>query len=391
MCHESPRLPPLGTYLRRLWALTIVAWSAAAGALAAGSTNAKPPPPAVVVSEDSVALSEEPVGGIPIFAEEPCPAPAGPLPTGDCFPRFVAGADYLLLRPTFSNSTAMYQATATGGRAIALQALDYDFGYASGVRGFLGYNFSRDTMGRFSYLGIGAATTVEGTASGNYLGGDGTAFIGPFLTQAVPATSSIRSTANVDLDVYDMELARRFEFDMETDGAARWDTAGSAGIRFVDSSVRTVVDNYCPVCPNYLVLTNRGFQGVGPRLALQGRRYLGPARRWSAFAAGGAALLVGSYSNFDSRLTKATNLLETQSTGGTLVIPNFDISLGTSWQWGPRTSISAGWMLMYFGNLGYSETIDPNGPGPAAVATGVPLTNSSLAFDGAFFRLTHSF
>jgi hypothetical protein len=48
-------------------------------------------------------------------------------------------------------------------------------------------------------------------------------------------------------------------------------------------------------------------------------------------------------------------------------------------------------MLMYFGNLGYSETIDTNGPGPAAVATGVPLTNSSLAFDGAFFRLTHSF
>jgi hypothetical protein len=324
---------------------------------AADSTNAKAPPPAVVLSEDPVALSEEPVEGIPIFAEEPCPAPAGPLPTAECFPRFVAGADYLLLRPTFSNSTAIYQATATGGRAIALQALDYDFGYASGVRGFLGYNFSRDTMGRFSYLGIGAATTVEGTASGNYLGGDGTAYIGPFLTRAVPATSSIRST----------------------------------GIRFVDSSVRTVVDNFCPQCPNYLVLTNRGFQGVGPRLALQGRRYLGPARRWSAFAAGGAALLVGSYSNFDSRLTKATNLLETQSTGGTLVIPNFDISLGTSWQWGPRTSISAGWMLMYFGNLGYSETIDTNGPGPAAVATGVPLTNSSLAFDGAFFRLTHSF
>ncbi|MFM8380205.1 MAG: Lpg1974 family pore-forming outer membrane protein [Planctomycetia bacterium] len=345
----------------------------------------------MLASEEPVAVSEEPVEGIPLFTEEPCPAPAGTLATSECFPRFVAGADYLLLRPSFSNSTALYEATATGGNTIATRSLAYDFGYASGVRGFLGYNFSRDTMARFSYLGIGATTSVLGVASGNYRGGNGTAYFGPFLTQAVPANARISSTANVDLDVYDLELARRFEIDLEADGATRWDTAGSAGIRFIDSSVRTTIDNFCPACPDYLVLTNRAFHGVGPRLALQGRRYLGAARRWSAFAAGGAALLVGNYTNFDGRLATETNLVETQSVGGALVIPNFDIALGTSWQWGPRTSLSAGWMLMYFGNLGYSETIDTNGPGPATEVTSVPLTNSSLAFDGAFFRLTHSF
>jgi hypothetical protein len=50
-------------------------------------------------------------------------------------------------------------------------------------------------------------------------------------------------------------------------------------------------------------------------------------------------------------------------------------------------------MLMFFGNLGYSETIETN-PVPAdppALATSVPLTNSSLTYDGAFFRLTHMF
>jgi len=340
----------------------------------------------------TIRASDAPREDFPSLTEQPCPAPAGAPLAEECFPRFVAGADYLLLRPSFSNSTAMFRAVNTGGQATSLTALDYDFGYASGVRGFLGYNFSADTMGRFSYLTVDASTSVLGTASGNYTGGNGTAYIGPFLTQAEPATASIRSKADVNLDVYDMELARRFEIDLETDGAARWDTAGSAGIRFIDSSVKTVVDNFCPVCPNYLVLTDRAFHGVGPRLAVQGRRYLGPARRWSAFAAGGAALLVGNYSNFDSRLTKASNLLESQTTGGTLVIPNFDIALGTSWQWGPRTSISAGWMLMYFGNIGYSETIDLNGQSPpSALATGVPLTNSSLSFDGAFFRLTQSF
>ena len=366
-------------------AFVAAAWAPGRTAVAVDAAIGSAEPMAVEVPEEAVVA-------VPVLQnEEPCPAPTGKLPVSECFPRFVVGADYLLLRPSFSNSTAMYEAIATGGQTISLTPLNYDFGYASGVRSFLGYNFSADTMGRFSYLTIGASTSVLGTASGNYTGGDGTAYIGPFLTQAVPATASIRSTATVDLDVYDLELARRFEIDLETDGAARWDTAGSAGIRFIDSSVNTKVDNFCPLCPNYLVFTNRGFQGVGPRLAVQGRRYLGQARRWSAFAAGGAALLVGTYGNFDSRLTRGSGLLESQATGGTLVVPNFDIALGTSWQWGPRTSISAGWMLMYFGNLGYSETIDPNGPAAGAVATGVPLTNSSLGFDGAFFRLTHSF
>ena len=318
-------------------------------------------------------------------AAEPCDV-AELEPT--CPPRWTFGADYLLLRSSFSNSTALFQATATNANSIAITPVNYDFGFASGVRGFIGYNFSRDTAVRFGYLGIDSTDTVVGVASGNYAGGNGTAYFGPFLTQAIPNTASIRSTANVSLDVYDIELARRFEIDTEADEAPRWDTAGSAGIRFVDSSVSTTVDNYCPQCPNYLVTTDREFHGVGPRLALQGRRYLGERRRWSAFATGGAALLVGSYSNLDTRLTKQDNLFESQAVGGTLVVPNFDISLGTTWQWLDRTSISAGWMLMYWGHLGYSETIDDGIPGNV---TSVPLTNSSLAYDGFFCRVTHSF
>jgi hypothetical protein len=315
-----------------------------------------------------------------------CPVPQ------DCQPRWTFGADYLLLRPSFSNNTALYQATSTAQQSIALTPLNYDFGFASGVRGFIGYNFSRDTLARFSYLGIDAATSVFGGATGNYTGGDGTAVFGPMGTEAIPAGASIRSSSNVNLDLYDMELARRFEFDPDVNDAPRWDTAGSAGIRFMDSAVTTTIDNYCPQCPNYFATTDRVFQGVGPRLGLQGRRYLGPRRRWSAFATGGAALLVGNYRNVDTVERLPVNgfsrLVESQTVNGTLVVPNFDISLGTSWQWRERTSISAGWMLMYWGQLGYSDTIDTS---PAGEATTFPLTNSSLAYDGFFFRLTHSY
>jgi hypothetical protein len=327
-------------------------------------------------------------GGIsePSESEPACPVPQ------DCPPRWTFGADYLLIRPSFSNNTALYQATSTAQQSIALSPLNYDFGFASGVRGFLGYNFSRDTLARFSYLGIDAATSVFGVATGNYTGGDGTAVFGPMGTQAIPDGASIRSSSNVSLDLYDMELARRFELDPDVNNAPRWDTAGSAGIRFMDSAVTSTIDNFCPQCPNYIATTDRVFQGVGPRLALQGRRYLGPRRRWSAFATGGAALLVGNYQNVDTRerlpVNGFTRLVESQAVNGTLVVPNFDISLGTSWQWRERTSISAGWMLMYWGQLGYSETIDTSVAGDA---TTVPLTNSSLAYDGFFFRLTHTF
>jgi hypothetical protein len=334
---------------------------------------------------------------IPEFdaADSPCepsePEAVCPSPT-DCPPRWTFGADYLLLRPSFSNSTALYQATATSGRSIAITPLNYDFGFASGVRGFLGYNFSRDTLARFSYLGIDAATSVFGVATGNWDGGDGTAVFGPMGTQALPDSASIRSSSNVSLDVYDMELARRFELDPDVNNTPRWDTAGSAGIRFMDTSVASTIDNYCPACPNYFATTDRTFQGVGPRLAVQGRRYLGPRRRWSAFATGGAALLVGNYRNVDTVERLPVNgfsrLVTSQNVGGTLVVPNFDISLGTSWQWRERTSISAGWMLMYWGDLGYSETIDTS---PVGELSTVPLTNSSLAYDGFFFRLTHSY
>ncbi len=309
--------------------------------------------------------------------------------------RFLVGADYLLIRPSFSNSTALYQATKTGGRTIALTPVNYNFAYTGGLRGFLGYRLSDDTIARFGYTAIDASTTASGTATGNYSGNDGVAFIGPFLTLAAPANAKITSTAKMNLDMYDLELVRRFEIDREPDNAPRWDTAGSAGIRFVDTSLKTTVDNYCPLCPNYFVTTERAFSGVGPRIAVQGRRYLGADRRWSAFATGGAALLVGTYRNVDGRLTLPVNgqlqAFESQEVGGTIVVPNVDLALGGTWQWGQRTTVSAGWMLMWFGDLGYSETIQTTAIPAGSAATSVPLTNSSLAYDGFYFRLTHLF
>ncbi|NBT13691.1 MAG: hypothetical protein EBS56_08950 [Planctomycetia bacterium] len=311
--------------------------------------------------------------------------------------RLTVGAEYVLLRPTFSNATALYQTTTSAGPQAAQTALNFDFGYSSGVRGFIGYRLDDDWMARFSYLGIFGSAAVSGTSSGNWQGGNGTGFVGPFNTSAVVAGQSIRSTSGVNLNVYDLELAGRLNPSAcgPAAGGSRWDSAAAVGLRIADSSVTTHVYNDRQAlgqADNFFVNTSRTFQGVGPRLAIQGRRYLGARGRWSVFAAGGGSLLVGTVSNEDTRLRDGdiSSNLQTQRDGGPLVVPNLDLSLGATWQIAERTSLSAGWMLMYWGQVGYAERISTT-PSSTTLPDLVPLTNSSLTYDGAFFRLTHNF
>lgn len=311
--------------------------------------------------------------------------------------RVTVGAEYLLLRPSFSNGTALYETTSANLDRLSQRAMNHEFGYASGLRAFLGYRLSDDWMIRFGYTSIFATSSpVGGTSTGSWQGGNGTGFVGPYNTSALEAGQSIRSSLAADLALYDLELAGRLNPDRcgPASGGSRWEAAGAVGLRFADTSVNShVVNDQSALGQTDLLLidTSRGFQGVGPRLAIQGRRYLGAKARWSVFASGAAALLVGSYDNLDVRTTlgDVTPNVQQQQVGGTLVVPNLDLSLGTTWQVTQRTSLSAGWLLMYFDDLGYSEQIS------TVVATQqpdlVPLGKSSLTYDGFFFRLTHNF
>ncbi|NBS41831.1 hypothetical protein EBS80_04220, partial [bacterium] len=82
---------------------------------------------------------------------------------------WVAGADYLLLRPSFGNSTALLLSTRSGGPggAASLDSINYDFGYSGGVRAFLGYQASPEHVFRFTYTSFFAQTSASGNATGN--------------------------------------------------------------------------------------------------------------------------------------------------------------------------------------------------------------------------------
>ncbi|NDC53004.1 MAG: hypothetical protein EBZ74_01630 [Planctomycetia bacterium] len=330
------------------------------------------------------------------------PMPRQRRPRGQAAPatKWLAGADYLLLRPTFSNATALLSNRRSGGLVgftpvnSSLDSLDYDFGYGGGVRGFLGYQATPDHVFRFTYMNFYAQTAAVGVARGNWAGGNGTIILGPYNTGADAVGESISSVGSVGLNIYDLEWARRIDVGAECRQAPVWDVAAGAGIRFLDSRVGSLVFNDVVTAgfPDLLVTTNRTFSGVGPRIAGQVRRYLGANRRWSGFGAVGGSLLVGSLSNTSTRLTlDQDQTSESQVIGGSTVIPNVDVSLGGTWQMRPRTSISVGWMLMYFGTLGYAETVQTNATPVGTPVSSVPLANSSLSLDGVFFRLTHAF
>lgn len=332
--------------------------------------------------------------------ESPRPAPVPrSRAAGRAAATWLGGADFLLLRPSFSNATAMLANTRTGGlssgvtpRNSSLAALDYDFGFSGGVRGFVGYQADPCHVFRFTYLNFFAQTTTVGVGGGNWDGGNGTIIFGPYNTEA-EAGESITSTAKVGLNIYDLEWARRIDVDPRREAPA-WDAAAGFGIRFLDSRVSTSVFNnvVVPGAPDLLVTTNRTFGGVGPRVAGQVRRYFGARRRWSGFGSVGGSLLVGGLTNTDTRLTLDTDrTFEQQVVGGTTVIPNVDISLGGTWQVRQRTSLSIGWTLMYFGDLGYAEQVVTNAVPVGTPVTSVPLTTSSLTLDGAFFRFSHAF
>lgn len=353
--------------------------------------------------ERATLVEETPLFGGP--GDEPCASEgcADDLSLRSCIGgKLVAGADLLLLRPAFSNATAAYVNTRTGGSGPGspyrsdLTAVNYDFDATTGLRAFIGYQISPESVIRFTYTDFAAKTQVKSLPTGNWPGGNGSIVFGPYYADALAPGDVLTSTAQINLNLYDLEWARRIAFDAEAGCAApMWDAAWGAGLRFADTSVATTAfAEVLPTAfPDLLVTTDRSFQGVGPRVAGQLRRYFGAQRRWSGFAFVGAALLVGSLEDTATRLTlDKDRTFESQQVGGTTVIPNLDLSLGGNWQMAQRTNISVGWMLMYFGDLGYAETIStqPTVPGPTSVSS-VPLTPSSLTLDGVFFRLSHTF
>ena len=298
--------------------------------------------------------------------------------------------DYLLVRPRLSQGIAEARtttSTSTSASTTTTTDVNYDFDYTSAFRTAIGYRLL-DCGGdiQFSYWRLtGSAQVNDGPASlsENNLEIQGQLGNDPGQGEYFAAYTGV--TANI----YDIDFAKCLSFGGPEGDCCnfcpRWDLRYMAGVRIGDVSR---YNNNQVLDPNGDVISfgdiNARFVGAGPRLGIQGRRYFGACGKWSIFAKGSQALLIGDY-NMTRKLNVAGGGAEglaavtSQTDSFARMIPVTDIEIGGTWQIAPYAFFSAGWFWQAWWDLGQSETMSNAGFGALD-------TSNILGFDGLFIR-----
>ena len=301
---------------------------------------------------------------------------------------FVVGADYLLIRPHFSEAVAFAQGRQTA-TSLSTRARELDFDYDSNFRAFIGFRTGGDEV-RFTYSRISGETEVNGavTQPGDFI-------IDPFgnLVGAVVVVDPssglfgtplvggdrIETRAEVELNVYDLEFIRPFNLNSPC-----WWMSWSAGVRVADIEQfyeSSVTMGGLPVAYGDF---SAEFVGAGPRLGLEARRYLANGD-FGVFARGYGSLLVGDYDVASSNTVNVpVTFVGSQSSSMTRLIPVAEAEFGGMWQPSDALKISAGWLFQSWFDLGTS------GGGFGGFFTGADDGNT-MSFDGLFIRTEVAF
>lgn len=294
---------------------------------------------------------------------------------------FTAGADYLNARPSFSEATAFARVEnfTTNSRQELVQ---YDFGYSASPRVYVGYR-RPDCQAelRFTYTQFAGQAHV---ASGAPVG-DTVIILDPTLP--ICSCTEVNATANVNANIYDIDLLKSHCFpasccaDPCAPACPGWELTYWFGIRIADiswNSFGEVID----VGSQDLVATNdhrMNFAGAGPRVGLQARRFFGQQGRLSVFGRANLALLLGQYEIESAYYEAADDDTDTNLLRRDRVIPVTEIEVGLSYHFRKHTTVSAGYFMQAWHDLGMSQQITGQFP------QGFDDANI-LSFDGLFVR-----
>lgn len=304
--------------------------------------------------------------------------------------QFTAGADYLNARPTFSEATAFARVEnfTTNSRQELVQ---HDFAYNASPRVYVGLRRPDcNSEIRFTYTQLQGGSHI---ASGAPVG-DTVIILDP--TQHICSCTEVDASASVNANMYDIDLAQRqcFEPACSADACGQgctrpcqpWDVTYWLGIRIADigwNSFGSIND----VTTQDLVATNEhqmNFTGAGPRAGINVRRYFGRTGRFSVYARANLALILGHYEITTSFFETDGNDTDTNSFSRDRVIPVTEIELGLSYSFRQRTTVSAGYFMQAWHDLGMSQEITGQFP------QGFDDANI-LSFDGLFVRGEWSF
>ena len=269
------------------------------------------------------------------------------------------GADYLHIRPHFSEAIGFAEVTQTADSFRAV-GRDLDVGYDSSFRAFAGVGLGEaGEQIRFTYTDLGGDTRVEGSA-----GAPGTFLVDPYgniagaavvidphsrlFGQVLPGGDQIRTQASVDVDIYDLDYVRAFS--ASPHGSLAW----SAGLRVADVEQfydSTVSAGGVPLAYGDFAVD---YVGVGPRIGLRGDRSLGGSGL-SLFASGHGSTLVGEYDVRSGNTLFAPAVFQGgQQESVTRLIPVLEVEAGAAYQVAENVRLSAGWMFQAWFDLGTS-------------------------------------
>jgi hypothetical protein len=308
-----------------------------------------------------------------------------------------ASADYLLIRPQFSQGVALEQRVVTTTTNPSTEqptstatdtSMNYCFNYNSAFRVSVGYRLI-DCGGdiQFTYWRM---TGTDSVAAGPAEVTNGSNIIIGQLGCNPQDGQFYNAYTGVTANVFDLDFAKCLAFggpqgDCECTVCPRWDLRWLAGFRAADVSR---YNNIFVTDPNGSADSNGSinarFVGAGPRIGVQSRRYFGPCGRLSVFAKGTQAVLIGDYNM--SRIknsigdSPSANEVTAQYDSFCRMVPVTDIEVGGTWQVAPFAAISAGWLFQCWWDLGQAENI-------SAGTNFGPLDSSNiLGFDGLFVR-----
>ncbi len=348
----------------------------------------------VVVPQESAQKPSQPAtpgsSGEDLMGGDACGCDAGQCCNNNCCGGWCIGADYLYLRPHFSNGLAFHEVTATTTPEESVQtdqAVNFDPIYQSDFRVFAGYHTACGDEFRFSYWHIQSNASATGTASGDFASGSGTEILAPGLTALATDGESITTSTKLHLDMYDFDLLRAADCSDECDCCPQWYIHWLFGVRIAD--YQRTLDSTSDLPETFGQKTT--FVGAGPRLGVEARREIGHTK-FSLFFSGDAALLLGHFTDSSNLFTpgEIQNTVDQSSNATTRVVPNFELAGGITYQPFCHTSITAGWMLESFTDIGGGEGEGSMCANCGSFSTALTAGNITT-FEGAFVRLEHCF
>lgn len=311
--------------------------------------------------------------------------------------QFFVGGEYLYLRANPSEAIAYLERDLTNFTDTFHQ---FDFDYDSSFRVYGGFRNCcgeeiRFTFSRFD-TGSDFVSPTETVTRRIYA---------PMKTANNIPGSRVVGSADITLNSFDLGWSKTIPLgsplccddccdpcgeccDPCCNWCPAWDLTFTGAIRAIDYSA---VRNFGTVdAGDDLLEHNRSFsefKGVGPRVGMLGRRYFGRNGVFSAYMKGDLSLLVGQYSS-----RSETQLLgtvpqppDTQKFDYRQVIPVTEIEAGATMFVTRNTSLSSGYFVSAFHDLGFREQY-------SGFPTGISYDDANImAFDGFFVRLETAF